>query len=160
MKTTKIFVYFFWLLVMVNTECSGQMSDKTSREKIANDFIVSLLNDTLKSETIAEQYVKYRHDEKTTKIVVWYIDGMKQYAEKKITSLDNLKIVRFKKAVDSSQKTNDILNTLMVNNESEKDDIFVVLKNNEFLFPIRFDGNRIASFSTMDKGTRRYFIDF
>jgi hypothetical protein len=160
MKTTKIFVYFLWLLVMVNTECTGQMSDKTSREKIANDFIVSLLNDTLKSETIAEQYVKYRHDEKTTKIVVWYIDGMKQYAEKKITSLDNLKIVRFKKAVDSSQKTNDILNTLMVNNESEKDDIFVVLKNNEFLFPIRFDGNRIASFSTMDKGTRRYFIDF
>jgi hypothetical protein len=145
---------------MVNTECTGQMSDKTSREKIANDFIVSLLNDTLKSETIAEQYVKYRHDEKTTKIVVWYIDGMKQYAEKKITSLDNLKIVRFKKAADSSQKTNDILNTLMVNNESEKDDIFVVLKNNEFLFPIRFDGNRIASFSTMDKGTRRYFIDF
>jgi hypothetical protein len=147
MKKPISFVYFFFLIVVVN--CSAQMKDE---EKLANNFINSLFDDHVKSESVAERFLKYKHDENGKRFITNYINLIRADLKKEGIKLGNLKIVNFQNAKEQLKELEGI-------DQIDKNQIYAVLNNNELLFPLLLQENKVVSFTTMNKG-KRFFIEY
>jgi hypothetical protein len=140
----------FLLLLVISTHCVGQ---KTDEERLVNKFVGALLDETTTSESIADQFIRYRHDEKGRSFIIPYIDTIRTYLKKVEPKVQNLRIVKFNKAKDQLK---DVIIT-----EEQKEHIYAVLNNDDrLLLPLLMENNKVVSFTTLDKGKRLVFMSY
>jgi hypothetical protein len=156
MKRNRILICILFASVILHVNCMGQMKEK---QKMANDFIGALLDDSQKSQSIAERYVKYNKNEASPKFLISHIDAIKDDLKKQEIKLSDLQVVSFKNAIASSEKARDKIKSIVTTNENDGD-LFAVLNKDEMLFPIKITDQKVVSFSTMNKGGKRFFIEY
>ena len=139
-------MYFLLASVLSIYGCNSRVKEK----EIAISFAKALLNDSVKSEVVAEKYVKY--DARGRDFLIWQMDLIRADFRKRGIKPNDLKVVTGKEAGEKLRKMNI--------QDMDIDQVLVVLNKDTLLFPIMIPDDKIESFATMNKGGRRYFMTY
>lgn len=121
-----------------------------NEESIANNFLHSLLNDQLTSQSIVDKFVAY--NPKSKDFLLQHTNLIRNELKKQGIEPNGLSVVSFSEA---GGKLDDIQVS-----SGETKYIFAVLNNDKVLFPVMVQNNKVVAFSTMNKGGRKFFITY
>lgn len=132
--------------------CTGQ-SKQEKNEMLIDQFFKYMLNDQISEERIiTELFSINKLDKDKVNFVTDHLKMVRQSLINMNTQMTDLKVIPFSKAPEESKR--------VVISDDDKANSYFVYHKEEPPIPILIKNNKIASFSIMDKGTRRYFVEY
>lgn len=118
---------------------------------LIKNFTEAICNDKLTYDEVINNFLKSDVDK--TDFLINHLSLAREELRTREIKMEKIEIVNYEGGIKNRK-----MDPIETSNE-KKSNVYFVIYNGEFLMPILIEKNRILSFSTMNKGGRRYFLE-
>lgn len=141
------------VLVCTASLASCVAQSKRNQEMIIEDFVNSLADSSITNDEIREKFlIVKKMDQADLDFINLHLSYAREELAKNKIGGDKIKIVPYGDLKEDEK--------LIIVSKERIRNVYLVYYNNTSMIPILLENNRITAFATLDKGGRKYFMEY